>query len=62
MPRVPRPPCKDCRACILLLLTHSSSRLPPPQYLVANDFPDYLAAQEEVDKAYRDKKRWAKMR
>jgi starch phosphorylase len=30
-------------------------------YLVANDFPKYLDAQAEVDKAYMDKKKWAKM-
>ncbi|MFU8847912.1 MAG: glycogen/starch/alpha-glucan phosphorylase [Opitutales bacterium] len=30
-------------------------------YLVLADYADYVRAQEEVDKAFRDKKRWAKM-
>ena len=30
-------------------------------YLVLADFADYLRSQAEVDKAYRDKSRWAKM-
>lgn len=30
-------------------------------YLVLADYADYVRAQEEVDSAYRDKKRWAKM-
>ena len=30
-------------------------------YLVANDFPSYLKAQEEVDRAYKDRKRWTRM-
>ena len=30
-------------------------------YLTANDFPGYLQAQDEVDKAYRDRARWIKM-
>ena len=31
------------------------------QYLVLADYEAYSKAQEEVDKAYRDKERWAKM-
>jgi starch phosphorylase len=30
-------------------------------YLVLADYADYIRAQEEVDKAFRDKKRWARM-
>ncbi|WVZ22742.1 hypothetical protein V8G54_001286 [Vigna mungo] len=30
-------------------------------FLVGKDFPSYLECQEEVDKAYRDQKRWTKM-
>ena len=30
-------------------------------YLLANDFPSYLAAQERVDAAYRDRKTWDRM-
>ena len=30
-------------------------------YLVANDFPGYIEAQERVDAAYRDEDRWTKM-
>ncbi|GAU19896.1 hypothetical protein TSUD_95010 [Trifolium subterraneum] len=30
-------------------------------FLVGEDFPSYLECQEEVDKAYRDKKKWARM-
>ncbi|XP_058778828.1 alpha-1,4 glucan phosphorylase L isozyme, chloroplastic/amyloplastic [Vicia villosa] len=30
-------------------------------FLVAKDFPSYLECQEEVDKAYRDQKKWTRM-
>lgn len=30
-------------------------------FLVGHDFPSYLDAQERVDKAYKDKKKWIKM-
>ena len=30
-------------------------------YLLANDFPQYLAAQAEVDRAYVDRDRWTRM-
>ncbi|XP_058730583.1 alpha-1,4 glucan phosphorylase L-2 isozyme, chloroplastic/amyloplastic-like isoform X1 [Vicia villosa] len=30
-------------------------------FLVGKDFPSYLECQEEVDKAYRDQKKWTKM-
>lgn len=30
-------------------------------YLVLADYAEYIRAQEEVDKAFRDKKRWARM-
>ncbi|XP_057421638.1 alpha-1,4 glucan phosphorylase L-2 isozyme, chloroplastic/amyloplastic-like isoform X2 [Lotus japonicus] len=30
-------------------------------FLVGKDFPSYLECQEEVDKAYRDQKRWTRM-
>lgn len=30
-------------------------------YLVANDLPSYLDAQDEVDKSYKDQARWTKM-
>ena len=30
-------------------------------YFILKDFRSYAKAHEEVDKAYRDKKRWAKM-
>lgn len=30
-------------------------------YLVANDFPSYLAAQDQVDRTYKDQKKWIKM-
>ncbi|HKK18628.1 MAG TPA: glycogen/starch/alpha-glucan phosphorylase [Opitutales bacterium] len=30
-------------------------------YLVLADYADYIRAQEEVDKAFKDKKRWARM-
>ncbi|XP_004505374.1 alpha-1,4 glucan phosphorylase L-2 isozyme, chloroplastic/amyloplastic-like isoform X2 [Cicer arietinum] len=30
-------------------------------FLVGKDFPSYLKCQEEVDKAYRDKKKWTRM-
>jgi starch phosphorylase len=30
-------------------------------YLVLADYADYIRAQEDVDKAFKDKKRWAKM-
>ncbi|KAK8472301.1 hypothetical protein PHAVU_002G168400 [Phaseolus vulgaris] len=30
-------------------------------FLVGKDFPSYLECQEQVDKAYRDQKRWTKM-
>merc|ERR1712224_1072190 len=30
-------------------------------YLVANDFPGYLDALEEVDRTYKDKERWVRM-
>ena len=33
----------------------------PDYYLVANDFPGYIEAQERVDAAYRDEDRWTKM-
>ncbi|MED6173538.1 hypothetical protein PIB30_060384 [Stylosanthes scabra] len=30
-------------------------------FLVGHDFPSYIEAQEKVDEAYRDRKRWLKM-
>ncbi|KAK4258681.1 hypothetical protein QN277_005104 [Acacia crassicarpa] len=30
-------------------------------FLVGHDFPSYMDAQERVDAAYRDRKRWLKM-
>ncbi|KAK9801928.1 hypothetical protein WJX73_005816 [Symbiochloris irregularis] len=30
-------------------------------YLLANDFPSYIAVQEEVDRAFQDKARWTRM-
>jgi starch phosphorylase len=30
-------------------------------YLLANDFASYLDAQDRVDEAFKDKKRWARM-
>jgi len=30
-------------------------------YLISVDWPDYLRAQEEIDKAYKDQRRWTKM-
>ena len=30
-------------------------------YLLANDFPAYLAEQERVDRVYRDQASWARM-
>lgn len=29
-------------------------------FLLANDFADYLRAQEEVDKVYKDQKEWTR--
>lgn len=29
-------------------------------FLLANDFADYLRAQEEVDKAYKDQAEWTR--
>jgi starch phosphorylase len=29
-------------------------------FLVANDFADYLKAQEEVDRVYKDKEEWTR--
>ncbi|MBO4396866.1 MAG: glycogen/starch/alpha-glucan phosphorylase [Eubacterium sp.] len=34
---------------------------PADQYFILKDFRSYEAAQKEVEKAYRDEKRWAKM-
>ena len=31
------------------------------QYFILKDFRSYEAAQKEVEKAYRDERRWAKM-
>ena len=42
-----------------LLNTKSSDRA--DTYFILADFKSYAAAQAEVEKAYRDEKRWAKM-
>ena len=41
------------------LLTERYGR--PDQFFILKDFRSYVEAQEEVAKAYADKKRWAKM-
>jgi starch phosphorylase len=33
----------------------------PDQYFVLKDLPEYIAAQEKIDKAYRDQKAWHRM-
>ena len=33
----------------------------PDEYFVLKDFASYTEAQNKVDKAYRDKDKWAKM-
>ena len=33
----------------------------PDYYLVANDFPSYVEAQEKVDATYRDEAKWTRM-
>lgn len=31
------------------------------EYFILKDFEDYAKTQEEIDKVYKDKKKWAKM-
>ncbi len=43
----------------VLLNGYNGSRA--DEYFVLQDFEDYAKTQEEIDKAYKDKKKWAKM-
>lgn len=47
--------------CSLLAPLISCASGPNDYYVTSHDFPDYLHALEQVDEAYKDKLRWAKM-